>query len=524
MAIKMTRAEYEAKYGTQPVASSSGTAKSPTRMTRSEYEAKYGTAPVPTTAPKKNALEKIGGALQVVFPTKNIGEAIGTYVAKELNPERAQYVAPANTTFGKVLGDVAQNAAIFAPTGAASSLGRIGLGIGAGYVADVGADLADGKSTKEILTPGLTTAISGGIPMLGPLARVAGKGLQALTPDGAKIMQRVARISKSKQIKFKNTFGEEVGEALQKRGMFGTPEDVVIKLSDAFEKSKNMADESLAALKGSFQPPAVKTALNELLQREMRISSPGAVSRDLPIVQDLLRKFETQGLTMSEINAAKRLFERNVKLDFVKFTNPDGVAKSNIIDQAVREWQFSKAKELGLKNLDEINRETRLTRQLMDDIGAEFSGQGGNNAITLTDWIMLSGADPNALAGFITKKGFGSKRFQAFIAKLVTPNAKLKPNVLPDINPTAPPLQLPAGATPLGPRVSPDANQVQMIPGQNAIPERLQLPAPTNTPTGLPTIPLGARSQSTIDLTERLNPRIKDPIRAKRRLLPRQRK
>jgi len=49
--IKMTRAEYEAKYGTPPPSSPAPTATAPAggapvKMTRAEYQAKYGTAPV----------------------------------------------------------------------------------------------------------------------------------------------------------------------------------------------------------------------------------------------------------------------------------------------------------------------------------------------------------------------------------------------------------------------------------------------------------------------------------------------
>jgi hypothetical protein len=53
MAVQMTRAEYEAKYGAPPAATSS-----PVRMTRAEYEEKYGAAPA-TPAPDATGLKAV---------------------------------------------------------------------------------------------------------------------------------------------------------------------------------------------------------------------------------------------------------------------------------------------------------------------------------------------------------------------------------------------------------------------------------------------------------------------------------
>jgi len=52
----------------------------------------------------------------------------------------------------------------------------------------------------------------------------------------------------------------------------------------------------------------VKTALKELLKRERAISSPGAISKDYKTVGALITKYNTEGLTMSEINQVKRLY------------------------------------------------------------------------------------------------------------------------------------------------------------------------------------------------------------------------
>lgn len=282
----------------------------------------------------------------------------------------------------------------------------------------------------------------------------------------AKIMQRVARINKSKQAKFEKMAGESVGDYLTKRGIYGNIEEITQKLYQRFTKSKSVADDALAKLKGEFDPPPVKTMLDELYARELRVSSPGAPS---PILGEVTKLIKKGRWNMSEINQIKRLYERNVKVDYLKTTNPEGVAKATNLDSAVREWQFRQAETLGLKNLPKINQETRLAKQLMDDLGAEYSGQAGNNAVTLTDWIMLSGGDPTAIGGFLLKKGFSSKSVQSAIAKALNKGKPVMGDVQADIG-TSQVLQLPApkggprtmvgGGAPI--RVAPRGSNIEM--------------------------------------------------------------
>lgn len=280
------------------------------------------------------------------------------------------------------------------------------------------------KATQKILSETAKktqTALEG-------VVKTGQEGIQeavSKTLNPSDIMQRVARISKGKQAKFETTAGESVGEYLVKRGIFGDIDDLTTQLYKRFTQSKGVADDALAKLKGTFKPTPVKTVLDELFARETRVSSPGALSRDFKRVRELVQKYNKEGLSMSEINEVKRLYERNVKLDYLKQNLPESVARANNLDSALREWQFSKAKELGLKNLPDINKETRLAKQLLDDLGAEYAGSAGNNAITLTDWIILAGGDPTAIATFLVKKGFSSKGIQSEIAKRLAPEANV---------------------------------------------------------------------------------------------------
>lgn len=255
---------------------------------------------------------------------------------------------------------------------------------------------------------------------------------QALDPT--RIMQRVARLSKGNQQKFQKLANESVGEYLVNRGIFGTVDEITTQLFERFQKSKNTADDAFARLDERttelYKPTPVGSAIEELFAREIRVSTPGALSKDFARVRQLKQKYENEGLNMSEINEVKRIYERNVRLDFLKENKPESVARATNLDSAIRQWQFAQAEKLGLKNLKDINKETQLAKQLLDDLGKEHAGQLGNNAITLTDWIIVSELDPTAIGALLVKKGLSDKGLQSAIAKKLA-GEPTQPDIFP---------------------------------------------------------------------------------------------
>ena len=61
----------------------------------------------------------------------------------------------------------------------------------------------------------------------------------------------------------------------------------------------------------------------------------------------------------------------------------------------------------------------------------------------LTDWIMLAGGNPEAVAAFLTKKFFSSSAVQSKIAEMLTAGDELVGQIKPDIGQSKVP-QLPA--------------------------------------------------------------------------------
>lgn len=257
-----------------------------------------------------------------------------------------------------------------------------------------------------------------------------------LAPD--QIMQRVARISKGKQAKFNDlSGGESVGQYLVNRNIFGGPDDIVDSLYKRMKESKSRVDDSLKTVQGEFKADSVKTALDQLIERDTRVSTPGALAPDSKRITELFKKYNQRGLTLSEVNEVKRLYERNVKVDYLNFGNPqtDKLAQANNIDSALRNLVTDKASKAGIDTVRQLNKETQLAKQLLDDLGAEYAGQAGNNAIGLTDALFLAeaaGGSPSALATFAIKKGLSNKKVMSAIAEKLSKDAGSKAN-LPEV-------------------------------------------------------------------------------------------
>lgn len=351
--------------------------------------------------------------------------------------------------------------------------GFVGSGAyGAGDVLQQGGTFAEaGKS-------GLFSALAGGAGGLafGIGAPLLSKGLvttkNLITQKGRQelaesTMNKVARINPTDYNKFKKTTGKDVGEYLVERGIYGNDEEVARKLFDDSMRSKNIVDQEFEKMGGNWKDASLKDALDLLAQREAQVSSPNIKSPDFNRVQQLIQKHNTDGLTMPEINEAKRLFERNVKLDYLRANIPTNVAQANNIDNAIRQFQFSTAKKLGLENLPELNKNTQASYMLANALYKKMTGQSGNNFVGLGDLVLLSGGDIRNVAMAGARGFFGNKTVQSKFAQSIAPTkgTSVMPKTRAPI--TAPQQMLPEPSfIPMGGKVLQDMSGVQSVPAQ----------------------------------------------------------
>jgi hypothetical protein len=275
-------------------------------------------------------------------------------------------------------------------------------------------------------------------------------------PKTPEIMNRVARLTPKQANSFKDLAGKSHGEYLAETGNFGTPDKIIANEATKFTQSLKSVDDAFAELPGVYKDGSIADALTELNKKALAESGDNVKAPYLPRVQELTKKFSDDGLDMTEINEVKRLLERNVKLGYNKLTNAEKVVQATNIDDALRKWQAQKAKDLGFKNVEELNKQTQLSKFIINNLGDQVVGKTGLNGVNLTDWIVLSGGDPTAVASFLTKKFFSSKSIQSKIAEMLN-KGDIKAQIKADLKPTAENLkrkvspkgleQLPAGTS-----------------------------------------------------------------------------
>lgn len=269
--------------------------------------------------------------------------------------------------------------------------------------------------------------------------KAVGQGLESgmklaenVIPKSDEIMNRVARLTPKQATTFEKLAGKTHGEYLRETGNFGTPDQIIKNEAEKFTQSLTDKKAALAELPGVYKEGSVTDALEMLVEKAKSESSPNVKSPYLEQVLELQRKNDTTGLSMLESENVKSLLERNVKLGYNKLMNPKEVTQATNIDNSIREWQANKAKELGFENISELNKQTQLSKFIVDKLGDQVVGKNGLNDVTLTDWIMLSGGDPTAVGGFLTKKFFSSKKVQSKIAEMLN-KGEVKGQIVPKV-------------------------------------------------------------------------------------------
>lgn len=241
-----------------------------------------------------------------------------------------------------------------------------------------------------------------------------------ILPKSEEIMNRVARLTPNETTTFTKIAGKTPGEYLAETGNFSKPEDIITKEAEKFSQSLADKKDALAKLPGVYKDGSLSDALDMLIEKAKKESGTNVKSPYLDQVVSLKDKLDNTGLTMQEAENVKSLLEKNVKLGYNKLTNAEKVQQATNIDNALRKWQSNKASELGFTNISDINKQTQISKFIVDKLGKQIIGKSGLNGVSLTDWIMLSGGNPAAVSGFLTKKFFSSKSVQAKIAELLS--------------------------------------------------------------------------------------------------------
>jgi len=121
--------------------------------------------------------------------------------------------------------------------------------------------------------------------------------------------------------------------------------------------------------------------IDNMLADNLSTATSKGMAKESLRAKNLLESYRENGLTMSEINEAKRFMSKNNKFSY--FSDDTSPRKGFVtqIDNEVRKWQFATAKEQGFGNLQEINKQTKAYFKLLDGITKWSEGKQGNNAL-----------------------------------------------------------------------------------------------------------------------------------------------
>lgn len=352
------------------------------------FEAVKSVTPDFLKEPIKNALMGIGQS----EPVQGVAEQYEAW--KSENPELAENLE--------------------AVVNIASVIPGVGLGVKAGEKAlDVAVQTA--KQAPKVVE----NVVEGATETLAKIPK------PNMTGTSESLIANVNRINPVKRKEFKAQQGISEEQWLRERGIIGTREETVKALTDNFSTLRKNVDEGLDRIPGQYRDSRVQVVADDAAEYAKNIESP-----DAGRMATLAEKAKGTGLTTKEINEVKRFYERNVKMGYLKdpTKTAEQVQKATNRDTGIRDALFEIADKNGFTNLRQLNKEIQANKFLADEIAGKMEGQGANNMMTLTDWIVATPGvvDPSFLAGFLGKKLLSTEGVKAWAARALSGFPKQK--------------------------------------------------------------------------------------------------
>lgn len=217
-------------------------------------------------------------------------------------------------------------------------------------------------------------------------------------------VQNINRMTKKQQEKFVDIAWEDQWEFMNKRKLKNIDD-----LAEHLTNNLKQVDEAMETIEWRFKSKALDNVVEDVVKYATDTEDP-----TLKRLQELYNKNKEWWLEMDEINEIKRYYERTNIFDYLKSKQSKKARKSTNRDTALREWQYKMAEESWLDNLPELNKETQLTKYLLDNASWWQNGIKWNNDISLTDWIVAAwwGLSPQSIASLVGKQVYQSSWFQ----------------------------------------------------------------------------------------------------------------
>ena len=232
------------------------------------------------------------------------------------------------------------------------------------------------------------------------------------------IITRNNKLTVPQQLDFKQRTGTNPSTWLKERGIIDKGEGTVGKLIERFNTLKTSEDAALAQVPGKFSDASVTKVIHELRDFYKNTENPA-----LGNIQKMIQKSESEGLTMPEIIDAKRQYERNVRLGYLRENNSVKVALATNRDTALRKFAYNEAKQAGFTNLPDIAKEIQASRNLADKLGRKYAPGMPSKLDLMYHLLAVSGTiNPEAWGLLIGKNLISKLNISSGLAKILNPS------------------------------------------------------------------------------------------------------
>lgn len=224
-----------------------------------------------------------------------------------------------------------------------------------------------------------------------------------------KLIEKMNKLSPSKLQKFADKYGESVGKVMNDRWL-KTRQDAY----KWFETNIDMLDNAMKTIKWNFKSQEVTDVLKENIKHANKTLDKKNIGRLL----ELQEKNAREWLSMEEVQEVKRYFEANTKFSY-KTQWGDKAKRATNLDTALRERQRKTAAENWLENLAQINRETQMAYDILNNSKDIDKGILWNVDVTDELLAIHYGWLDRALATYVTKSVLKSAQFQSKLVDIL---------------------------------------------------------------------------------------------------------
>lgn len=233
-----------------------------------------------------------------------------------------------------------------------------------------------------------------------------GNSTQKFSNFNRKFLQNQNRIDPSKIVEFEKRTGKKYGDYMLERGRVGWPEENVGKMTEYINTLKEQKRQAFEKMSGTAQSEAVGTLLTDIVERATQVRDPQAKKFTM-----MLAKHTEWGINFSELEEAKRRYEKNIKTWYYKDNNSVWIQRATNLDTEIRQYQQQEAIKQGFANIKELNKEISNAYFLSDNILKKQLKMDANNQVSLTDYLLLWAMPDNAawFAGLALKIAMKNK-------------------------------------------------------------------------------------------------------------------